>query len=129
MTRASPWWAKDVYADRKPFLAARTAVAGAIRHFFARERFVEVETAALQFSGGNETHISPFGVELIGPGGDKVGFICIPRRNSPARSCWRRARSAFSRSPACFATASARRSTIPSSRCSNGIAPMNRHRG
>ena len=52
MTRASPWWAKDVYADRKPFLKVRSLLGAAIRQFFADERFVEVETAALQVSGG-----------------------------------------------------------------------------
>jgi len=31
----------------------------------------------------------PSASDLIGPGGEqKAGFICIPRRNSPARSCW-----------------------------------------
>ena len=80
----SPWWAKDVYADRRPFLQARTAIAAAICHFFARERFVEVETAALQFSGGNETHVSPFGVELIGQGGDRSRLYL---HSSPEFAC------------------------------------------
>jgi elongation factor P--(R)-beta-lysine ligase len=69
MTRASPWWARDVYADRKPFLKARAAITAATRRFFAAEAFTEVETAALQVSGGNETHLSPFETELIGEGG------------------------------------------------------------
>ena len=84
MTRASPWWAKDVYADRKPFLKVRSLLGAAIRQFFAHERFVEVETAALQVSGGNETHISPFGVDLIGQGGDKSRLYL---HSSPEFAC------------------------------------------
>jgi lysyl-tRNA synthetase class 2 len=84
MTRASPWWAKDVYADRRPFLKARAAIGAAIRQFFATERFVEVETAALQVSGGNETHISPFGVDLIGQGGEKSRLYL---HSSPEFAC------------------------------------------
>lgn len=70
MTRASPWWARDVYADRKPFLKARGRIAAAVRHFFAQEGFAEVETAALQVSGGNEAHLSAFGVDLLAPQGE-----------------------------------------------------------
>lgn len=71
MTRASPWWARDVYADRRPFLKARSKIAAAVRHFFAGEGFCEVETAALQVSGGNETHLSAFSTELIAPAGER----------------------------------------------------------
>lgn len=71
MTRSSPWWARDVYADRKPFLKARTAITAAARRFFALEGFAEVETAVLQVSGGNETHLSAFSTELIGPDGGR----------------------------------------------------------
>ena len=49
--------------------------------------------------------------------------IFTPRPNSPARNCWRQASGRSSPSPACSATASARRCTIPNSRCWNGIAP------
>jgi lysyl-tRNA synthetase class 2 len=70
MTRVSPWWARDVYADRKPFLKARAKIAAAVRHFFEKDRFVEVETAALQLSPGNEAHISAFGVDLLSPSGE-----------------------------------------------------------
>lgn len=71
MTRVSPWWARDVYADRQPFLKARAKIAAAARHFFSGQRFTEVETAALQLSPGNEAHISAFGVDLMAPSGDK----------------------------------------------------------
>ena len=69
MTRFSPWWARDVYADRRPFLKARGKIAAAVRHFFASEGFDEVETATLQLSGGNETHLSAFSTELIAADG------------------------------------------------------------
>lgn len=42
----------------------------AVRQFFGAAGFLEVETSALQVSGGNETHISPFAVELIGQAGE-----------------------------------------------------------
>jgi lysyl-tRNA synthetase class 2 len=82
--RASPWWARDVYADRKPFLKARSKIAAAIRHFFAAEGFSEVETATLQLSGGNETHLSAFGVDLIAPGGEASRLYL---HTSPEFSC------------------------------------------
>jgi lysyl-tRNA synthetase class 2 len=67
---ASPnFWSRDVYADKKAFLLARGRIAAAVRKFFAPDGFVEVETAALQVSGGNEPHIATFGVELIGSDG------------------------------------------------------------
>ncbi|MCC3244503.1 EF-P lysine aminoacylase GenX [Methylocystis sp. WRRC1] len=84
MTRASPWWARDVYADRKPFLKARGKITAATRHFFASEGFTEVETAALQVSGGNETHLTAFSTELIGQGGDRSRLFL---HTSPEFAC------------------------------------------
>ena len=51
------------------------------------------------------------------------GFICAPRRNSPARNSWPPGSAASSNSPRCFATGSAERCIIRNSRWSNGIAP------
>ena len=48
--------------------------------------------------------------------------ICAPRRNSPARSCWRPARSGSSSSPGCSGTASAATCICPNSPCWNGTA-------
>ena len=53
----SPWWTPERHADRRPFLRARAAVARALRAWFAAEGFTEVETAVLQVSPGNETHL------------------------------------------------------------------------
>jgi lysyl-tRNA synthetase class 2 len=69
MTAASPWWTPDVHADRRPRLIARNAITAALRDWFARRDFVEVETAALQVSPGNEAHLSAFATEAIGPDG------------------------------------------------------------
>lgn len=68
---ASPWWAPDRLADRRPFLAARTAIVGAVRRWFESRGFVEVETPALQVSPGNEAHLHAFSTEAIGPGGER----------------------------------------------------------
>jgi len=84
MTRATPWWAPDSYADRKPFLTARAAIAAALRRFFAAEGFAEVETAALQLSGGNETHLSAFATEMIDSSGVRSRFYL---HTSPEFSC------------------------------------------
>ncbi len=55
--------------------------------------FVEVETAALQISPGNETHLSAFATEAVLPGRRPARrSTCTLRRNSPARSCSRPAR-------------------------------------
>lgn len=63
--RNSPWWAPERRRDRQPFLAARTAVTRAVRRWFEDHRFVEVETAALQVSPGNEAHLHAFATEAV----------------------------------------------------------------
>jgi lysyl-tRNA synthetase class 2 len=67
MTTSSPWWAPHRHADRRPRLLQRNAIAAAFRDWFARRDFVEVQTAALQVSPGNETHLSAFATEAILP--------------------------------------------------------------
>lgn len=84
MAAESPWWARHVYADRKPLLKARGAITAATRRFFAAEGFSEVETAALQVSGGNETHLSAFSTELIHSDGAR-GRLYL--HTSPEFSC------------------------------------------
>jgi elongation factor P--(R)-beta-lysine ligase len=75
-----------VYADRRPFLMARGRIAEAVRHWFRREGFVEVETAVLQVSPGNETHLHAFATELATPAG-----VRAPRylHTSPEFACKR----------------------------------------
>ncbi|MDQ2633634.1 MAG: EF-P lysine aminoacylase EpmA [Pseudomonadota bacterium] len=67
MTTPSPWWAPHRHADRRPRLIQRNAIAAAIRDWFGARDFVEVQTAALQVSPGNETHLSAFATEAILP--------------------------------------------------------------
>src|SRR5215211_8725803 len=59
----------DVHADRRPFLLARGRITEAIRHWFGSRGFVEVETAILQRSPGNETHLHGFSTLLQDPRG------------------------------------------------------------
>eukprot|EP01035_Chromulina_nebulosa_P007824 gene7824-10573_t len=65
----SPWWQPDVHADRRPFLMARNRVQSALRDYFADRDFIEVDTAALQVSPGNEAHLHAFATEAIGHDG------------------------------------------------------------
>jgi lysyl-tRNA synthetase class 2 len=66
---ASPWWSPDVHADRRPFLLARGRLISALRGYFEREGFLEVETPILQVSPANETHLHGFATDLIAPDG------------------------------------------------------------
>jgi lysyl-tRNA synthetase class 2 len=68
---ASPWWAPERHRDRRPFLIARRAITRAARGWFEDQGFIEVETAALQVSPGNEAHLHAFASEAIGPGGER----------------------------------------------------------
>jgi lysyl-tRNA synthetase class 2 len=63
----SPWWDRDLYADRRPFLLARGRILSALREWFRRRGFLEVETPALQVSPGNEVHLHAFATELTTP--------------------------------------------------------------
>ncbi len=65
----SPWWAPDLYADRRPFLVGRARITAALRAWFTGRDFVEAETAILQVSPGNEAHLHAFATELIAADG------------------------------------------------------------
>jgi elongation factor P--(R)-beta-lysine ligase len=80
----SPIWDKAAHADRRPFLVARARIATALRAWFAAQDFIEVETATVQISPGNETHLHAFATELIGPGGERNTFYL---RTSPEFAC------------------------------------------
>jgi hypothetical protein len=56
----SPWWRPENHADRRPFLLARNRIKAAFRAWFEARDFLEVETAALQVSPGNEAHLHAF---------------------------------------------------------------------
>ena len=82
--RSSPLWAAHVHADRRPLLLVRNRIANAVRAWFAARDFVEVETAVLQVSPGNETHLHAFTTQMIGPGGDRSP---LHLRTSPEFAC------------------------------------------
>jgi lysyl-tRNA synthetase class 2 len=71
VTTPSPWWDRDRYFDRRPLLLARARILSALREWFRRRGFLEVETPALQVSPGNETHLHAFATELVTPGGER----------------------------------------------------------
>ena len=74
MQEASPprFWRPDVHQDRRPRLMARGAIVRAVRAWFEARGFVEVETAALQVSPGNETHLHALASEIASPRGDRM---------------------------------------------------------
>jgi lysyl-tRNA synthetase class 2 len=55
-----PFWHRDYHARRRPALAVRARLKQAIRAHFERQDFWEVETALVQASPGNETHLHAF---------------------------------------------------------------------
>ena len=79
---ASPFWA--LHAGRRPFLLARMRIVAAVRELFAACDFVEVETAALVLSPGNETHLHAFATELVAPAGVRARLYL---RTSPEFAC------------------------------------------
>ncbi len=79
---ASPFWA--LHAGRRPFLLARMRIVAALRELFAARDFVEVETATLVLSPGNETHLHAFATELVAPAGVRARLYL---RTSPEFAC------------------------------------------
>jgi lysyl-tRNA synthetase class 2 len=76
----SPWWTPERHADRRPFLIARNRITAAVRDWFGRQDFVEVETPALQVSPGNEAHLHAFATEAVGIAGERSALYL---RTSP----------------------------------------------
>ena len=60
-----PWWRADAHAARRPFLLGRGAITRATRAWFETRDIIEVETAALQVSPGNEAHLHAFATDLL----------------------------------------------------------------
>ena len=79
-----PFWLPGAHAGRRRLLLARGQITAALRAWFAARNFVEVETAALQVSPGNETHLHAFATELVGPGGERRPLYL---RTSPEFAC------------------------------------------
>lgn len=60
MPAKTPFWRPSYHADRRPLLVARNRIRSRIRAWFEAEGFTEVDTACLQVSPGNETHLHAF---------------------------------------------------------------------
>lgn len=80
---ASPFWSRSVHADRRPLLVARARTFAAWRAWFAERDFLEVDTAALQVSPGNEAHIGAFETAFEGPEGQTPLYL----HSSPEFAC------------------------------------------
>jgi lysyl-tRNA synthetase class 2 len=78
----SPFWA--LHAARRPLLMGRVRIATALRQFFAARGFIEVDTAALVLSPGNETHLHAFATELVAPAATRARLYL---RTSPEFAC------------------------------------------
>lgn len=65
----TPWWTPDIFARKRPYLAARGAVTRTIRSFFDAQGFEEVDTPILQVCPVIDTHIRAFASDLRGVDG------------------------------------------------------------
>ncbi len=61
----TPWWDPSRHEDRRPRLLARNRIKTAIRLWFEAQDFIEVDTACLQVSPGNEAHLHAFKTEFV----------------------------------------------------------------
>jgi lysyl-tRNA synthetase class 2 len=84
MADRRPFWARQAHADRRPVLIGRARIVAALRDWFAGQGFVEVETASLQVSPGNETHLHAFATDLVSPAGAAARRYL---RTSPEFAC------------------------------------------
>src|SRR5262245_1494665 len=73
-----------LHAARRPLLLRRMRIAAALRQFFAARDFIEVETAALVVSPGNEIHLHAFATDLVAPTGAHTRLYL---RTSPEFAC------------------------------------------
>jgi elongation factor P--(R)-beta-lysine ligase len=81
---SSPFWTPETHAGRRPILLARGRIVAGLRAWFAARDFVEVETANLRISPGNETHLHAFATSMVGPDGSAVPLYL---RTSPEFAC------------------------------------------
>jgi len=80
----SPWWRPENHADRRPFLLVRNRIKAAFRAWFEGQDFLEVETAALQVSPGNEAHLHAFETAALTLSGQSAPLYL---HTSPEFSC------------------------------------------
>jgi lysyl-tRNA synthetase class 2 len=65
---------REAFAHRLPFLVSKLKIVAAIKGFFARNGFVEVDTPILQLSPGMEVHLNAFETKFI----DITGSETVP---------------------------------------------------
>ena len=70
--QSGPWWRPDRFEDRADALVRRADMVKALREFFDRRGYVEVETPALQVSPGMEPHLTAFETSLGDPAGARM---------------------------------------------------------
>ena len=63
----TPFWSRQLHADRRPLLLARNRCRDAVRDYFRAHDFCEIDPAILQVSPGVEAHIAGFATRWIGP--------------------------------------------------------------
>ncbi|MDQ0560717.1 lysyl-tRNA synthetase class 2 [Rhizobium mesoamericanum] len=100
IAKVSPWWTPSVHLDRRPFLIGRNAIQIALRGHFLSEGFMEVDTAALQVSPGNEAHLHAFATEALTTDGQTAAPLYL--HTSPEFAC-KKLLSAGEQRIACFA--------------------------
>ncbi|EHS54023.1 lysyl-tRNA synthetase-related protein GenX [Rhizobium sp. PDO1-076] len=81
---SSAWWTPSAHADRRPFLLGRNRIQAAFRSHFAEHDFIEVDTATLQVSPGNEAHLHAFATSAIGNDGTSAPLYL---HTSPEFAC------------------------------------------
>jgi elongation factor P--(R)-beta-lysine ligase len=64
-----PIWSRDRHGERRNRLLMRACITDCVRRWFGANGFFEVDTAALQASPGNETHLHGFRTALVRPDG------------------------------------------------------------
>jgi len=64
MAHVQPWWSPEVLAKRLPHLRCRADVISAVRGYFLRQDFIEVDTPILQVSPGMEPHLRVFETQI-----------------------------------------------------------------
>ena len=80
----SPPWMPHVHQDRRARLLARNGITAALRAWFEQRDFIEVDTAILQISPGNETHLHAFATSMIGTDAGKTPLYL---HTSPEFAC------------------------------------------
>jgi elongation factor P--(R)-beta-lysine ligase len=78
------WWRPDRFAKKRETLEARAKIFAALRGYFARVDFIEVDTPALHGHVAMEPHLTPFATDFVSPHGDKQTLYLV---TSPEINC------------------------------------------